>query len=114
MHHVEAYDIMSNTFLWRAVVKMHEFKKCFCRIMSIENIFKTKFNPQNNGQVEIYIRTNLDELQTYLADHPRDLYPYKDALNYAYNCQPHTSRSVAPFAISISKIPIPLVLKPML
>ena len=81
--------------------------------MSIENNFTTTYHPQTNGQVERYNRTILAALRTYVADHPRDWDLYTDALTYAYNCQPHTSTSVAPFELVLSKPPGPLALKPM-
>ena len=84
-----------------------------CRIMSIKNNFTTTYHPQSNGQVERYNRTILAALRTYVADHPRDWDLYTDALTYAYNCQPHTSTSIAPFDLVLSKPPGPLALKPM-
>ena len=84
-----------------------------CRIMSIQNNFTTTYHPQTNGQVERYNRTILAALRTYVADHPRDWDLYTDALTYAYNCQPHTSTSIAPFELVLSKPPEPLALKPL-
>ena len=81
--------------------------------MSIKNNFTTTYHPQSNGQVERYNRTILAARRTYVSDHPRDWDLYTDALTYEYSCQPHTSTSVAPFDLVLSKPPGPIALKPI-
>ena len=84
-----------------------------CKLLNVKNSYTKTYHPQTNGQVERYNRTVLAALRTYVADHPRDWDLYTDALAYAYNCQPHTSTSMAPFELVLSKAPGPLALEPM-
>ena len=43
-----------------------------------------------------------------VSDHPHDWDLYSSALTYAYNTQPQTSTSIAPFELVLSKPPGPL------
>lgn len=74
----------------------------------------TTYHLQSNGQVECYNRTVLVALRAYVADHPSDWDLYTDTLMYEYNCQPHTSISIATFELVLFKPPGPTALKPML
>ena len=58
--------------------------------------------------MERFNRTILAALRAYVADHPRDWDLYSSALTYAYNTQPQTSTSIAPFELVLSKPPGPL------
>ena len=82
-----------------------KFFQDVCRTLNVNNIFTTTYHPQTNGQVERFNRTILSALQTYIADHPNDWDLYTDAITYAYNCQPQTSTSVAPFDLVLSRPP---------
>ena len=79
-----------------------------CRILNIHNSFTTTYHPQTNGQVERFNRTILAALRAYIHDHPKDWDLYTSALTYAYNTQPQTSTSMAPFDLVLSKPPGPL------
>ena len=79
-----------------------------CRILKVHNSFTTTYHPQTNGQVERFNRTILSALRAYVNDHPKDWDLYTSALTYAYNTQPQTSTSMAPFDLVLSKPPGPL------
>lgn len=57
--------------------------------MSIPNKVTKTYNQQSYGQVERYNPTIVVALWTYLAKNAQDWDVYKEALTYAYNCQPH-------------------------
>lgn len=82
------------------------------KLMNIHNSFTTTYHPQANGLVERYKRKILAAIQTYVAKHPRDWYQYTDSLTYSYNCQSHTSTSITPFQLVLSKHPGTLPLNP--
>ena len=76
-----------------------------CRILNVENMFTTTYHPQTNGQTECFNRTLKAAIKSYLDDHPRDWDLYAPILTYAYNCQPHTTTSLAPFELVLSRPP---------
>ena len=88
-----------------------EFFQSVCKILNVENQFTTTYHPQTNGQVERYNRTLKSAIKSYLDDHPLDWDLYTPALTYAYNCQPHSSTSLAPFELVLSRPPPPLSLQ---
>ena len=51
-----------------------------CKILSIESVFTTAYNPQTNGQVETFNSTLVSTLRHYLADNQRVWDQYTDAL----------------------------------
>ncbi len=85
-----------------------KFFTSVCQTLNVRNKFTTTYHPQTNGQVERYNRTLKAMLKSYLDDHPHDWDLYARTLTYAYNCQPHTSTSLAPFELILSRPPPPL------
>ena len=81
--------------------------------MNVHNSFTNKYHPQTNGQVERYNRSILAALPRYVTDHPRDWDVYKNELNYEYNWLPHTTTSMEPFDLVLSKAPGPIYIEPM-
>lgn len=86
------------------------FQKVCC-ILSTKHDHTTAYHPQTNRKVERYSRTIQASLGTYLAGHPRNRDIFTSALTYMYNCQPHISKTLAPFELVISKSPGSLALK---
>ena len=89
-----------------------KFFTSVCTILNVMNKFTTTYHPQTNGQVERYNRTLKAALNSYLDDHPHDWDLYARTLTYAYNCQPHTSTSLAPFELVLSRAPPPFAIQP--
>ena len=88
-----------------------KFFQSVCKILNLDNQFTTTYHPQTNGQVERYNRTLKAAIKSYLDDHPTDWDLYTPTLTYAYNCQPHTSTSLAPFELILSRPPPALALQ---
>lgn len=81
--------------------------------MSMKNSFRTTYHPQSSGQVEVYNRTILAALRTYVVDDSRDWDLYTDEPTYMYNYRPHMLTSVAPLELVLSKPLGPIALKTM-
>ena len=81
--------------------------------MTVHNSYNTTYDPQTNKKLERYNRTILAVLRTYVTDGPKDWDLYTDALTYAYNNQPHTSKFMAPFELVLSNPPGPLAIEPI-
>lgn len=79
-----------------------------CRFFNFHYSFTKTYNPQTNGQVEIFNPTILTPLPPSIGDHPGDWDIYKSAVTYAYNTQHQKSTSVAPFDLVQSKTPGPI------
>ncbi len=88
-----------------------KFFQSVCSIMNVDTHFTTTYHPQTNGQVERYNRTLKAAIKSYLDDHPKDWDLYTPALTYAYNCQPHSSTSLAPFELVLSRPPTALAIQ---
>lgn len=88
-----------------------KFFQGVCDALNIHNSFTTTYHPQTNGQVECFNRSIASSLKAYVADHPRDWDLSTSSLTYAYNFQPHSSPTPAPFELVLSKPPGPLELK---
>ena len=88
-----------------------KFFQDVCHTLNVHNAFTTTYHPQTNGQVERFNRTILSALRAYIQDHPKDWDLHSDAITFAYNCQPQTSTSLAPFELVLSRPPGPIALK---
>ena len=88
-----------------------KFFQSVCSILNVDNQFTTTYHPQTNGQVERYNRTLKAAIKSYLDDHPTDWDLYTPTLTYAYNCQPHSTTSLAPFELVLSRPPPPLAIQ---
>ena len=77
----------------------------------MDNQYTTIYHSQTNGQVERYNRTLEAAIKSYLDDYPTNWDLYTPTLTYAYNCQPHTSTSLKPFKLLLSRPPPALALQ---
>jgi len=84
-------QFMSNFFI--AVMKM----------LGIETVRTTAYQPQTNGQVDRYNRTMATQLRHYVADDPSPWDELLPVITMAYNSQPHRSTGIAPFEIVIPR-----------
>jgi len=82
---------MSNFFI--AVMKM----------LGIETVRTTAYQPQTNGQVERYNRTMATQLRHYVADDPSIWDELLPLITMACNSQPHRSTGIASFELVISR-----------
>lgn len=82
------------------------------KLIKIHNNHAATYHRQANGQVKSCNHAMLAAVRTHVADHPRKCDQYIDAFTYAYNWEPHTLTSIAPFELTLSKPPSPLPLIP--
>lgn len=79
-----------------------------CSIFGIDNMLTTTYNPQCNGQTEVFNCTLLSSLRHYVVDHPRDWDSFSYTVTYAYNTQTHRLMNIAHFELVLSKRPAAL------
>lgn len=82
-----------------------------CTTIDIKNQFTKAFNPKVNGQAERFNRTIASARRHYVADNQRDWDMYSDAITYEYNTKVHSTTSIAPLDLVLSRSPAALVLE---
>lgn len=67
------------------------------RILEVIKIFPKCYHQQGNWQVEQSSRTMLGALQSYVADQPKSLDLYTDAITFAFNTQVQRGNTTSEF-----------------
>lgn len=86
----------------------HFTSKCFqhvCLIVVVENLFKTTYHLQCNGQVKRCNRTIIEPLHDYIVKDQREQDIHTNTLTYVFNTQIHRTAGCAPFELTLSNAP---------
>jgi transposase InsO family protein len=82
-----------------------KFFQAVCSELKIRKIFTTAYQPQTNGQVELYKRTLLASLRGYVSKRQDDWDEFTSAIIFAYNCRFHSSLGTPPFELALTRPP---------
>lgn len=81
------------------------FLKEVFRIPRSSNVYRTTYNTNCNGQVELFNRTILAAVRNYVSDYPKHFNQLTESLAFACNTQVNRNSNLAPFELFISSMP---------
>jgi transposase InsO family protein len=76
-----------------------------CRLLGVTHLFTTACHPSTNGQVERFNQTALKSVTHFVSEHHDEWVEITGVATYAYNTTVQSTSGLAPFELTLSRVP---------